>query len=115
MDSSIDPTLRSELLALIPGGYRELSVLADSHNLVLRATGRAPDLVVRLQPVERIDDAKAHALVEFLAALSNEPSVRAPQPVRLGNGEWFATLRGRRVSCVTFVVGERARDAKAFV
>lgn len=102
--------LEAELRPLLPPGAGEFSVLADSHNLVLRAG----ELVIRVQPITRMDDATARLLVEFLNGLG--PDVRAPKPVRLANGEWFAKLtQPYRVMLVTWVPGEREPDARTFI
>jgi Ser/Thr protein kinase RdoA (MazF antagonist) len=102
--------LEAELRPLLPTAAGELQVLARSHNVVLRAG----ELVVRIQPTVRMDDAAALALVEYLNALPDD--MRAPRPIRLATGEWFAKLSGsRRVMLMSWVAGKRAPDARAFI
>jgi Ser/Thr protein kinase RdoA (MazF antagonist) len=111
--------VESTVHALLPGDGWSLSVLADRHNLVLRARRDDRDLVVRLQPTDRMTDATARAVVDYLCALGEDPELRVPRPVRLPGGRWFANIdvggRDHRASIVTWVPGDRAPDARAFV
>lgn len=93
--------------------------LVDSHNLVIRAVGPAESIVVRLQPVERMSDATARVLREYLGVLSDDPALRVPRPVRLADGSWTADVewagRPLRCSLLSWVPGERVADARSFV
>ena len=119
MTSSIPPVLEARVLTLLPGDGWRLSPLVDSHNLVLRARRDGDDVVVRLQPQSRMNGATAQALVDFLRTVGRDPDLQVPRPVRLTTNEWVAEIehagRAHRCFVVTWVAGDRAQDARAFV
>lgn len=75
--------------------------------------------MVRLQPTDRMDEATPKALIEYPRALGEDQKLRVARPRRLSGSRWFSTVHvcGREYRCtlVTWVPGERAPDARAFV
>ena len=119
MCDKIDPDLLSSVRALLPGEGWTLTPVVDNHNLVLRAMRDAEDLAIRLHPTRRMNAITARAIVACLLALADDAAIRAPLPRRLITGGWFASVdrggRDTRVSAVTWVPGEPAPTARAFV
>jgi len=93
--------------------------LSADPNLVLRAQVGAEDLAVRIVPVRRMPEATAQALLRYLLALGEDPVLRIPRPARLAGGDWFAAIdlggEAHRLSLLTWVPGEGARDPASFV